>query len=1110
MPFFPKPRRRPAPADAGISTTDAAPRPFRPHPATGTQPAGRPRFLRGERNESPFRDDRPRREDRPRDGRRPAGDFPRAGRPAERRDARPGSRPRNEALQDPWVDGQPRFLPMSRAEMQALGWKELDVLLVNGDAYVDHPAFGPVLLGRWLVAHGFRVGIVAQPRWQSPDDLLVMGRPRLFVGVSAGALDSMLAHYTAFRKKRHDDAYTPGGKAGARPNRACLVYANLARQAFPGLPVILGGIEASLRRTTHYDFWTDSLRRSILLDAKADLLIYGMGELAMLECARRLAEGKSLHGIDGTAWLARVDENNVPVDLPEEWLDLPRMQLPSHEAVQAEATELLRLTQMLEQQVHRQNAWAQQMVGDRALVLAPPARPLTTEEMDQIYALPYARSAHPRYREPIPADEMLRTSITSHRGCGGGCSFCSLALHQGRRISSRSQGSILAEARKLVAQSRRGQVAISDVGGPTANMWQAHCALDDATAAKAEPGARPSSRCRRSSCCYPTVCKSFITPQMQHVGLLREVAALPGVRQVRVASGVRADLALNDPEALAAYTGEFTGGQLKVAPEHCAARVLDLMRKPGMEVFEAFLQSFVEQSRLAGREQYVVPYMMSAFPGCTDEDMHELARWLQQRHWSPQQTQCFIPTPGSIATAMYYCGRNEDGEEIYVARSDADRLRQHRILMPDFGRMPEHGSHAGTEDAGEGHPRGPRRENTTERWRDERRSADGLAPRHEGRRDFREDRKPPFSAAAADDDGQPFRKEGFRPRNFHDRDGSEGQDERKRRAPFARFNDEREGAPRRDFRRPDRDGFRKPAFRQDADKPFRPRPFPDAARDGGEAPQDRPAFRRDGQDERPFRPRGDRFMDRDGEEGQRPFRPRPVPAAAADDDGQPFRKDGFRPRRFHDRDGHEGQDGWKRPRSLARFDNEQDEAPRRDFRRPERDGFRKPAFRQDADKPFRPRPFPDAPRDGDEAPQARPAFRRDGQGDRPFRPRGDRFVSRDGEEGQRPFRPRRDDDGRSFRKDGFRPRNFHDRDGSEGQDERKRRAPFPRFDDGQGGAPQRDFRRPERDGFRKPGFRQDADKPFRKNAFRRDGKPAFGARRRDRGFDGPALNDDEE
>ena len=350
-------------------------------------------------------------------------------------------------------------------------------------------------------------------------------------------------------------------------------------------------------------------------------------------------------------------------------------------------------------------------------------------------------------------------------------------------------------------------------------------------------------------------------------------------------------------------------------------------------------QQAYEAGRRLGREQYVIPYLMSGFPGCTDEDMRALAQWLARRHWSPQQTQCFIPTPGSIATAMYYCGRNEDGEEIYVARSDADRLRQHRILMPDFGRMPERGGHADAEDAGEGHHREPRRENTTERWRDERRSADGLAPRNEGRRDFREDRKP----------------------------------------PFPRFDDERESAPRRDFRHPDRDGFRKPGFRQDADKPFRPRPFPDAAHDG------------------------------------------------------------------------------------------------------------------------------------DEAPQARPSFRRDGQGERPFRPRGDRFVDRDGEEARRPFRPRRDDDdGRPFRKDGFRPRRFNDRDGNEGQDGQKRRAPFPRFDDEREGAPRRDFRRPERDGFGKPGFRQDADKPFRKNSFRRDGKPAFGSRRRDRGFDGPALNDDEE
>ena len=386
--------------------------------------------------------------------------------------------------------------------------------------------------------------------------------------------------------------------------------------------------------------------------------------------------------------------------------------------------------------------------------------------------------------------------------------------------------------------------------------------------------------------------------------------------------------------------------------------------------------------------------------------MHELARWLQERHWSPQQTQCFIPTPGSIATAMYYCGRNEDGEEIYVARSDADRLRQHRILMPDFGRMPERGGHADAEDAGEGHHREPRRET-------------------------------PPSAGATNAAALTVWPPGTRAAATSGKTAS-------RLSPASMTSGR---VPRRDFRHPDRDGFRKPGFRQDADKPFRPRPFPDAARDGDEAPQARPSFRRDGQDERPFRPRGDRFVDRDGEEARRPFRPR------RDDDGQPFRKDGFRPRRFNDRDGNEGQDAWKRPRPFARFDDEQEGAPCRDFRRPDRDGFRKPGFRQDADKPFRPRPFPDASRDGDEAPQARPSFRRDGQDERPFRPRGDRFVDRDGEEARRPFRPRHDDEGRPFRKDGFRPRRFNDRDGNEGQDGKKRRAPFPRFDDEREGAP---------------------------------------------------------
>ena len=611
---------------------------------------------------------------------------------------------------------------MSAAELRALGWDGLDVLLVNGDAYVDHPSVGVALLARWLIRHGFRTGIVAQPRWEQPDDLLVMGRPRLFAGVSAGALDSLLAHYTAFRKKRRDDADTPGGRAGARPNRACLVYANLVRRAFPGLPIVLGGIEASLRRVTHYDFWTDALRRPILLDAKADLLIWGMGELAIVEVARRLdvARGDAdapppggrvscLLGIPGTAWVDRLDSAGRPLHLPG--IDAPCVELPAHEAVQADAFNLMRLTLSLEQQVHSRRFWAFQPVGGRAVVLAPPAPCLSTAQMDELYGLPFARRAHPAYHEPVPAAEMLATSVTSHRGCGGGCSFCSLALHQGRRISSRSEASILAEARRLGQERLRrgkGPVAISDVGGPTANMWGGRCALDArSTPGSADAGA--TAACRRSSCCHPTVCRHFITPQDAHVALLRRVAALPEVRQVRVASGVRADLALRAPDALAAYAGEFTGGQLKLAPEHCSPAVLALMRKPPLEVFERFLDAFTRQRRRDGHERYVVPYLMSAFPGCTDEDMRALARWLAARHWNPRQTQCFIPTPGTVATAMFYCGRDEAGAPLYVARSDAARLRQHRILMPLSATPPGcgHGQAHGKPAAGHQDDAGP-------------------------------------------------------------------------------------------------------------------------------------------------------------------------------------------------------------------------------------------------------------------------------------------------------------------------------------------------------------------------------------------------------------------
>ncbi len=555
----------------------------------------------------------------------------------------------------------PSFLPMSRQEMDELGWAWLDILLITGDAYIDHPAFGVALLGRMLTAHGFRVGICAQPNWHDTRDILCMGRPRLFVGITAGALDSMLAHYTAFRKKRSDDAYTPGGKAGARPNRASIIYANLARQAFPDLPIVLGGIEASLRRISHYDFWTDKLRRSILFDAKAHILVYGMAEQALLHIAKNCLEQKELSHIAGTAWIGKEDDVK----------DKPHIYLPAHQSMLDKPSLLMDASLSLERQVHDGTNYAIQMYDNRALIIAPPAKALSQQQMDELYALPFKRAAHPSYSEPIPAEEMLRTSITSHRGCGGGCSFCSLALHQGRRISSRSAKSVLDEA-IYMSKQKNFSGSISDIGGPTANMWQGYCASKE--------------NCKRHSCCHPKVCKFFITPQKKHIELLHAVKATNGIRHVRIASGIRADIAMHEAEAINAYTSEFTGGQLKIAPEHCSGTVLNYMRKPPLEVFEVFLKAFKAQSIKAKREQYVVPYLMSAFPGCTDEHMHELASWLKQRNWKPKQVQCFIPTPGTIATAMYYTSLDTKGQKIYVAKSDAERLRQHRILIPELGR----------------------------------------------------------------------------------------------------------------------------------------------------------------------------------------------------------------------------------------------------------------------------------------------------------------------------------------------------------------------------------------------------------------------------------------
>ena len=567
--------------------------------------------------------------------------------------------------------------------MNALGWPQLDILLISGDAYVDHPAFGPALLGRWLLAHGFKVGILSQPDWKSGNLSILqeMGRPRLFAGITAGSMDSMLAHYTAFRKKRKDDAYTPGGQAGARPNRASLVYTNLARQAFPGLPIILGGIEASLRRISHYDFWSDSLRKSILLDSKADLLIYGMGETSLLELAVRAdnlerqfpqdyLEGKTpllkvCKDLKGIAFVGKTE------DIPDQ---LHTLRLPSHQEILDDPKYLLQATIDLERQVHQGYRTAVQETDGRLVLVNPPSQSLSGEEMDRLYSLPFARAAHPAYTQTIPALEMLKTSITSHRGCGGGCSFCSLALHQGRIISSRSENSILEELQGMVQHLPKGRrakqrgLAVSDIGGPTVNMWGALCEFTPAT-------------CTRASCLFPTICPGFRANQKKHVKMLRKARAKPGISQIRISSGLRYDLGMREQEALKAYISEFIGGQLKVAPEHTSDSVLELMRKPARGIFEVFLNNFVRTSRCAAKDQYVVPYLMSGFPGCNDGDMRALGVWLAKRGWRPQQVQCFIPTPGTVATAMYYSRMDPAGNIIYVARTDAERLRQHQILL---------------------------------------------------------------------------------------------------------------------------------------------------------------------------------------------------------------------------------------------------------------------------------------------------------------------------------------------------------------------------------------------------------------------------------------------
>jgi uncharacterized radical SAM protein YgiQ len=516
------------------------------------------------------------------------------------------------------------------------------------------------------------VGVIAQPDWRSTEDLLRMGRPRLFVGVSAGNLDSMLNKLTAQKKVRSEDQYSPGGRTGMRPNRASIVYANLCRQAFPGLPLVLGGIEASLRRIAHYDYWSDSLRRSILLDAKADLLVFGMGERAAWEIARRLDAGEAVSELTDVRGTAHVKNNPAqwqPLlsELTERVGDGKLLLLPSFEEVSRDKAAFARMSQLFQLETNPGNARPLlQLFGEQAVYFNPPGLPLEESDMDALYDLPFLRRPHPAYgAERIPAFDTVKDSIVTMRGCFGGCTFCSITEHEGRLIQSRSQDSVLSEVRKLSRMEGFSGV-ISDVGGPTANMYKMEC-KDKQTEAS----------CRRLSCVHPTICKNLVTDHQPLVDLLRAVRKERGVKRVFVASGIRYDLAERSPEFIKELAEHYTGGQVSVAPEHNDPGVLKRMKKPGIGSYERFAESFCQASEAAGKDQYLVPYFISGHPGSTLEDTVELALYLKRHGLRPRQVQDFIPTPMSIATAMYYTGIDPlHHEPVYVARD----LREKRMM----------------------------------------------------------------------------------------------------------------------------------------------------------------------------------------------------------------------------------------------------------------------------------------------------------------------------------------------------------------------------------------------------------------------------------------------
>ncbi len=578
---------------------------------------------------------------------------------------------------------------MTRAEIAALGWDAPDVVIVSGDAYVDHPSFAAALIGRTLEAAGFRVAILPQPDWRSPEAFASLGIPRLFYGISAGNMDSMINHYTASRLPRSDDAYTPGGRAGARPDRATNVYSQRCRQAAPGVPVVAGGVEASLRRLAHYDYWSDSVRPSILVSSKADLVVFGMGERAVVEIARRLAAGEAVAGltnIRGTAYLlgrraslpafdpamraAGTPDPALPAD---DGPDAATVRLPSFEDVARDKLAFSMATRLTHRESNPFNARRLvQAHGDRLVVQNPPAMPLSEAGMDAVYDRPFTRRRHPSYREEVPAERMIGSSITILRGCFAGCSFCSITTHQGRVIQSRSEASVLAEVDR-VAQDPAFKGQVSDLGGPTANMYRMRCKAPDVEA-----------KCRRLSCIYPSICRHLGTDHGPLVGLMRRSRERPGIRHVFIASGVRMDLASRSPEYLRELAEHHVSGHLKVAPEHVSERVLAAMKKPPQKSFEDFATAFGVASRDAGKEQYLVPYFIAGHPGCDLDDMIELAVFLKRAGYRPRQVQDFIPAPMDLATSAYCPGLHPHTlAPLPVRRRLSDRRLQ-RALMQFF------------------------------------------------------------------------------------------------------------------------------------------------------------------------------------------------------------------------------------------------------------------------------------------------------------------------------------------------------------------------------------------------------------------------------------------